>query len=96
MIACNSSNANISIGGLPQISKHREQSKIRGEAEYFLTNFKVFKIVESPSYECLNVLLKRTTTSILRENQGESWPNLCNNCTDSFYLLHELLMLLRI
>ena len=31
---------------------------------------------ESPRYECLNVLLIQT--SILRENQGENWPYLCN------------------
>ena len=30
------------VGGLPPISKHREELKIQGEAEYFLTNFEVF------------------------------------------------------
>ena len=30
------------VGGLPRISKHREELKIQGEAEYFLTNFEVF------------------------------------------------------
>ena len=31
------------VGGLPPISKNREELKIQGEAEYFLsTNFEVF------------------------------------------------------
>ena len=30
------------VGGLPPISKHREELKIQGEAEYFITNFEVF------------------------------------------------------
>ena len=30
------------VGGLPPISKHREELKIQGEAEYFLANFEVF------------------------------------------------------
>ena len=30
------------VGGLPPISKHREELKIRSEAEYILTNFEVF------------------------------------------------------
>ena len=30
------------VEGLPPISKHREELKIQGEAEYFLTKFEVF------------------------------------------------------
>ena len=44
--------------------------------DIFQRNLRRFEIGGNLPYECLNVFLKRT--SILRENQGESWPNLCN------------------
>ena len=51
--------------------------KIQGKAEYiFQRTSRCSEIGGSPPYECLNVLLKQS--SILRENQVESWPNLCN------------------
>ena len=46
-------------------SKHREKLKLRGETEYFLTNF-----------EYLNVLLKLSPIS--QKNLGRIWLNLCN------------------
>ena len=45
--------------------------KIQGEGR----SSRYFEIERNPPYESLNVLLKQT--SILRENQGESWLNLC-------------------
>ena len=49
----------------------RGELKIQGEER----SSRYLEIVRNPPYECLNVLLKRT--SILRGNQRESWLNLC-------------------
>ena len=70
----------IRVGGLPPISKHREKSELRGEADRaFLTNFKVrSEIRGSPTYEYLNVLLKLSRRPISRENLGKVWLNSCN------------------
>ena len=62
------------VGGLPPISKHREELKLRGEAEHFLRTSRCFEIGGSPSYfKYLKVLLKLSRIS--RENRGEIWPS---------------------
>ena len=47
----------IRIGALPPISKHREELKLRGEAELLWRTSKSFEIGTSPTYKYLNVLL---------------------------------------
>ena len=47
--------------GLSPISKHREKLKIQGEAEWSRKP----EIGWSPPYECLNVLLKRTSIYVI-------------------------------
>ena len=46
------------VGGLPPISKHREELKLRGESSIFNELRGVFEVKGSPTYEYLNILLK--------------------------------------
>ena len=70
----------IRVGGLPPISKHREELKLRGEAEHFKRT-SCYEIGGSPTCEYLSVLLK-LSRYISRENLGEIWRNFVISSSD--------------